>query len=111
MPRKEVIRRFSQLSGGAGEQTVLMDAYPGPTDLLWYRLVGRVVSGDATLLELGLRMGVSDYPLVAKKVSNAGETVEVGCQVPGQGEYRIYGKFTGTAAGETLELVAFGIEG
>ena len=106
--RKAVIKRKSMLSLGAAAQTIEMDEYPEPVAIEWTRFVGRVVNGDADLIELGVKLAKSEYLVRAVKVANTGQAVTSvgpGCATGG---YRPFARFTGTAAGETLEFFAFG---
>ena len=108
MPRHSIIKRKSMLSLGAGAQTLEMDEYPEAVDIEWTRFCALVVSGDATLIEIGLKMAKSEYILTARKVTNAGQSVQIigpGCSTGG---YKPFARFTGTAANEPLEPYAYG---
>jgi len=107
---KLIMRRLSKLSGGAAAQTVLMDAYPRDIHVEWDRFTALVVNGDATLIEIGVKMGVSEYIIRAAKVANAGQSISVTTPLRGYGDFQPFARYTGTAAGETLEFYAFGRE-
>ena len=104
-----IIKRKSMLSLGAGVQTIEMDEYPEEVNIEWTRFVGRVINGDATLIELGVKLAKSEYIVRAAKVTNVGTaitSVGPGCATGG---YKPFARFTGTAAGETLEFFAYGV--
>jgi len=96
------------VSGGAAAQTVEMDAYPSHIHIEWDRFNAVVVNGDATLIEIGVKLGVNEYLMRSAKVTNAGQSITITSPCKGHGDYRPFARFTGTAAGETLELHAFG---
>ena len=105
---KMIVRRLSMVSAGAAAQTVEMDAYPRHIKIEWDRFNALVVNGDATLIEIGVKLGVSEYILRAAKVTNVGQSITITSPCRGYGSYRPFARFTGTAAGETLEFYAFG---
>jgi len=103
-----IVRVQRQLSTGAGAQIVALDAYPFDERIEWTRVMARVIAGDATLIILGVRSGVQKTPMKAQKITNVGQSVNVTSACQGSGDFEIYAEFTGTAAGEMLELTAFG---
>lgn len=103
-----VIRRLSRLIVDATVDRLTMDAYPADEDIIWDRIMARMVGADCDLIEIGATMGKSDYPMKSQKVTNAGSSVQVTTAMKGSGAYRIYAEFTGTTAGETMEITAFG---
>jgi len=104
-----VIRKMTKLSAGAATERVTMDAYPHDDNIEWVRLMGRVIAGDATLIILGSQSAVTDYVMKAQKVTNVGQSVNVTTAMIGSGDYKLYGDYLGTAAGEMLELAAYGV--
>jgi len=110
MDGKMIVRRLSKQSGGAGAQTILMDAYPRAIHIIWDRFSALAVNADVTLCEIGIRLGVSDYILRANKLATAGQTLTVTSPCKGYGEFQPFARFTGTAAGEMLEFYAYGRE-
>lgn len=103
-----VIRTYTQLSAGAAAQRITLDAYPHDDDIEWVRLMARVIGGDADLIEIGAQSSVTDYPMKSENVTNNGQSVNVTTAMFGSGDYKLYAEFTGTAAGEMLQLTAFG---
>ncbi len=84
--RHSIIKRKSMLSLGAGAQTIQMDEYPEAVDIEWSRFCALVVGGDATLIEIGLKMAKSEYLLTSRKVTNVGQSVQTigpGCSTGG----------------------------
>jgi len=107
--RHSIIKRKSMLSLGAGAQTIQMDEYPEAVNIEWSRFCALVVGGDATLIEIGLKMAKSEYLLTSRKVTNVGQSVQTigpGCSTGG---YKPFARFTGTAANETLQFFAYGV--
>jgi len=85
-----------------------MDAYPEDEDIIWDRIMARVVGADCTLIEIGAKQGKSDYPMKSEKVTNVGQSVQVCTAMKGSGAYRLYAEFTTTTIGEMMEMTAFG---
>lgn len=108
MLNNSVIKRKSMVSLGAGAQTVEMDEYPEEIDIEWTKFCAMVVNGDATLIEIGLKLAKSEYMLKAEKVTNAGQSVNVQGAGVSTGGYKPFARFTGTAAGEVLQFFAYG---
>ena len=104
-----VIRRLSGLVTSGVVDRITMDAYPEDESIVWDRVMARVVGADCTLIEIGAKRGVSDYPMKSQKVTNAGTSVQVTTAMKGSGGYRLYAEFTTTTIGETMEITAFGI--
>lgn len=109
MNSRLIVRRLTKVSEGAAPQRVMMDAYPDDAYIEWRRIMARVIDGDATLIEIGVKSGVSDYPSRSQKVANAGQSLSVTTPLQGSGDYQLYAIFTGTAVGEMLEMTAFGV--
>lgn len=103
-----IIRRLSGLSVSGVVDRLTMDAYPDDIHIVWDRVMARVVGADCTLIEIGARMGQSDYPMKSQKVTNVGTSVQVTTAMKGSGGYRLYAEFTSTTIGETLEITAYG---
>jgi len=103
-----VIRRLSALVTSGVVDRITMDAYPEDENILWNRIMARVVGADATLIEIGVKRGQSDYPMRSEKVTNVGTSVNVVGALQGSGGYRLYAEFTTTTIGEMLEMTAFG---
>jgi len=97
------------LSTGAAAQTLMMDEYPEQINLEWTRFCALVVNGDATLIEIGLKLAKSEYLLKTQKVTNVGQAVIVAGPGCSTGGYRPFARFTDTAADEVLEFFAFGV--
>ena len=110
MPGHIIIRTYTQLSAGAAAQRITLDSYPHDDHINWVRIMARVIAGDATLIIIGAQSSVTDYPMKAQKITNVGQSVNVTTAMYGSGDYKLYGEFTGTAAGEMLQLTAFGIQ-
>jgi len=96
-------------SGGAAAQTLTMDKYPPEVRIEWDRFTALVENGDATLIEVGFKNGVSEYILRSLLIANAGQSITVKgpCRVPG--DYQPFARYTGTAAGEVLTFFAYGV--
>jgi len=106
--RRPIIRRLTKLSTGADAQTVMLDEYPEPVTIFWDRFCALVEDGDATLIEIGMKLAKSEYLLKTQKVTNAGQSVNTVGPGLSTGGYKPFARFTGTAAGETLAFFAFG---
>lgn len=109
MRHRYIARRLTKLITNATTDRITLDAYPADSELRWDRIIARVVGADATLIEIGAKVGVSDYPMKSEKVTNAGQSVNVTTAIQGSGDYQLYAAFTGTTLGETMELTAFGV--
>jgi len=104
-----VIRRLSSLVTSGVVDRLTMDAYPEDEEIIWDRIMARVVGADCTLIEIGARRGQSDYPMCSEKVTNVGTSVQMAGALQGSGGYKLYAEFTGTTIGEMLEMTAFGV--
>ena len=108
MPGHIVIRRLTKLITSGAVDRITLDAYPDDEHIEWVRVMARMKSKDATLIEIGAKSGKSDYPMKSQKITNVGQSVNVTTAMYGSGDYQIYAEFTGTTIGETMELTAFG---
>jgi len=103
------IRRLSKISTGLAVETVEMDTLPYKEAIRWTLITARDRGATATGMELYLRRGSIEYLLCSDRVVNLMFALTLPTEVFAPGDFRVCGRYMGTAAGDNLELYAYGV--
>lgn len=107
MAIRSIIRRLCVLCT-TSPQDVAIDAWPSERIVKWQRIVVACLDSRGSYFEILFKRGSRDYLLLRDRAETAVYSVQVDGPFLAPGDFRVVGRFVGCAAGDRLELYAYG---